>query len=77
MDKKVIRCSLCDYCKGYMRRKNTRMEFLCEHPDKEYISNYYKEHRIKKFEGFIGFEKSYNGEVPIKSSPAWCPRKKE
>lgn len=45
-------------------------------PDVEYIRKYYKEHKIKKMEGFIGFGKPFSEAVPIKTSPAWCPKKK-
>ena len=77
MGKEVIRCSLCEHCKGNRRNLNTRIEYLFEHADEEHIRNYYTEHGITKAIGFIGFGKPYGREVPIKSSPAWCPRKKE
>lgn len=77
MGKAVIKCSLCEHCKGNKRNMNTRMEYWCKRADTEHISNYYKEHKITKAIGFIGFGKPYSRELPIKSSPAWCPRKKE
>lgn len=77
MEKKVIRCSLCEHCKGNRRNLNTRIEYWCEHADKEHIRDYYTEYGITKAIGFIGFGKPYSREVPIKYSPAWCPRKKE
>ncbi len=76
MEKKAIKCSECEHCKGYRPYGNTRSHFSCEHPDGEYIRKYYKEHNIKKMEGFIGFGKPFSEAVPIKTSPAWCPKKK-
>lgn len=76
MGKKTIRCSECQYCEAHRPYGNARCNFMCEHPDKKYIGEYYKEHNIKKMEGFIGFGKKWSEEVPIKSSPAWCPKKK-
>ena len=40
----------------------------------DYINNYFKEHRIKKMEGFIGFGKPFEDKPQIKTSPAWCPK---
>lgn len=77
MGKKIIRCSLCEYCEAHRRKVNTRIEYWCRHPNKKYISDYYKEHKITKAEGFIGFGKPYSDEIPIKASPAWCPQKEK
>lgn len=74
--KKVIRCSECGYCRGTTRRGNTRYSYICMHPDEEYIKKYFKAHRINKMEGFLGYGKAHSEEVPIKTSPAWCPKKK-
>ena len=76
MEEKVIKCSECEYCRESRPIGNTRSNFTCEHPDNEYIRKYYREHRLTKAEGFIGFGMRYSEEVPIKTSPAWCPRKK-
>ncbi len=75
MGKKTIRCSECEYCKEFRPIGNTRSNFTCEHPDKLYISEYYKKHKILKMEGFIGFGERYSSDVPIKTSPKWCPKK--
>ena len=76
MEKKIIRCSECEHCKEFRKIGNTRSDFTCEHPDGEYITKYYQEHRITKMPGFIGFGRPFREEVPIKTSPAWCPKKK-
>ncbi|HIW80276.1 MAG TPA: hypothetical protein H9742_01925 [Candidatus Acetatifactor stercoripullorum] len=70
-----IRCADCEYCKEFRKTGNIRSDFTCEHPDKEYIRKYFKEHKIQKMEGFLGFGTRYSREVPIKTSPAWCPKK--
>lgn len=70
-----IRCADCEYCREFRPVGNTRSNFTCKHPDHEYIRNYYKEHKIYKMEGFIGFGAKYSEKVPIKTSPAWCPKK--
>ena len=56
---------------------NTRSSFSCEHPDQKYIRDYFSAHKIKKMPGFIAFGKPFSSEVPIKTSPAWCPKKKQ
>lgn len=75
MEKKIVRCSECEYCREFRKIGNTRSSFTCGHPDGEYVRKYYKEHRITRMEGFIGYGKPFSEEVPIKTSPAWCPKK--
>ncbi|WP_300823032.1 hypothetical protein [uncultured Acetatifactor sp.] len=72
-----IRCKDCEYCKDFRKVGNTRASFSCEHPNQKYILNYFNEHRIQKMPGFLGYGKPYSREVPIKTSPAWCPKKKK
>lgn len=71
----MIKCRECEYCHKYKKTGNTRYEFSCDHPDKKYINNYFFEHRMLKTPGFLGFDKL--SIAPIKTSPAWCPLKKE
>lgn len=74
--KKTIKCSECEYCKGYKSVRASRLDFYCKMPGSaDYIRNYFKEHQIKKLEGFIGFGKPYDDKPQIKTSPAWCPKK--
>lgn len=73
--KEVIRCSECEYCRELRPVGNTRSEFYCEHPNKEYIKNYHKEHRINKMEGFIEYGKPFAHTPIIRTSPRWCPKK--
>lgn len=70
-----IRCGECEHCKEYRRTGNSRSEYSCGHPDKRYILDYFRDHRITKMPGFIAFGKPE--EVPVKTSPAWCPRKRQ
>lgn len=76
MKKQTIKCSNCDYCNGFRPVGNTRTEFICIHPDQDYIKNYFHEMRINKMPAFIGFGVRYSDTVPIKTAPAWCPKKK-
>lgn len=71
-----IVCKECPYKKEYRRNFNTTKEVMCDHPDREYIHNYFEEHNIRKFERFIGFVNS-KGEFPVKKSPKWCPLKQK
>ncbi len=72
-----IRCADCEHCKGFRKASNTRSSFSCEHPDQKYILDYFKDHRIQKMPSFLGYGKLFSSEVPIKTSPAWCPKKKQ
>ena len=69
-------CKDCQHKKVIRRFGNTTAEVYCEHPDKQYIRDYYAENRINRAEGFIGFINS-KGDFPIKKSPKWCPLKVE
>jgi len=41
-------CDNCEYCKGYLQ--STRKGFYCNHPNYEYIMEYFEEHKIKKWQ---------------------------
>lgn len=70
---KNCECDKCEYCNGYLL--DTRREFHCKHPNQEYIINYFREKKIKKMEGFIGYSEKFS-DVPInKTTPKWCPKK--
>ncbi len=71
----MVRCKDCEYCEEFRKAGNTRSEFRCNHPDQRYIATYFKEKRISKMPGFLGFGKSHSSEVSVKTSPAWCPKK--
>ena len=77
MVKKVFKCSECEHCREFKRVGNARSEFTCEHPDGDYIHKYFVTHRIQKMERFLDYGKRYSHEVPLKISPAWCPKKAE
>ena len=74
--KQTIKCSECGYCSGFRPVGNTRTEFTCTHPDRDYLKNYFHEKRINKMLAFIGFGARYSDVVPIKTAPSWCPKKK-
>lgn len=70
-----MKCTECEHCRGSKGRYAERSGFHCEHPNHEYVANYFKEHKIQKMTGFIGFGAVYADKPNIKTSPAWCPRK--
>lgn len=72
-----IRCADCEHCKDGRPYGNTKGSFYCEHPDQRYIMDYFETHKMKKMPGFLGFGKPFSSEVPVKTSPAWCPKKKQ
>lgn len=74
--KQPIKCSECKHCDGHRRLGNTRTSFYCEHPDQKHILDYFHEKGLSKMPGFLGFGEAYSDIVPIKTSPAWCPKKK-
>lgn len=74
--KQQIKCSNCEYCDGYRRTGNTRTSFSCQHPEQRYIHDYFIQKGIRKMPGFLGFGEVYSDTVPLKTSPAWCPKKK-
>ena len=72
----MIKCSECKYCTAHTNYRNKRYKYMCEHPDKKYIVEYFAKHRIQKLVAFLGF--SNDPVMPsIKTSPAWCPYKRE
>lgn len=75
--KKGIKCSECEYCRSLRPYGNRRSTFSCGHPDQNYINDYFKEHRLQKMPGFLDYGKAWSDEVPIKTSPAWCPKKRK
>lgn len=77
MEKETIRCSGCEHCGFLSPLRGSRNSFHCGHPDGSYINKYFREHGIRKMPGFLGYGKPYSREVPVKTSPAWCPRKQE
>ncbi len=77
MKKSDIKCSECDFCKEFRPWNNTRSNFYCEHPNQDYINKYFKEHKIRSSEGFLGYGKAWSHDVPLKTSPEWCPKKAE
>lgn len=77
MKKNEIKCSECEFCRAHRKFGTIREGYTCIHPDAEYVAKYFREHKIKKMPCFIGYGKGFMGEVPVKTSPAWCPKKKK
>lgn len=71
----AISCSECSHCSGFRLVGNTRTEFTCTHPDQRYIQDYFSRKNMRKMPGFIGFGERYSEEVPVRTAPAWCPKK--
>ena len=74
--KQTIKCSECNHCSGLRCPGSTSTSFTCSHPDQGYIQDYFREKRMNKMPGFLGYGARYSEAVPIKTSPAWCPEKK-
>ncbi len=71
----TIKCSECEYCSGIRPRNNTRTSFSCIHPEQRYIHEYFMKNRIHKMPGFLNYGAAYSDTVPLKTLPAWCPKK--
>ena len=66
----------CDKCKCCLVvRYSTRRGFFCKHPNYKYISDYFKEHNIRKMVGFIGYSEKFLNVPKRKTTPLWCPEK--
>lgn len=67
----------CESCKYRYRNvrlwSNSNSDYFCKHPNTEYISNYWKENKIKKMEGHLYYGYSF----ARKTTPKWCPKKEE
>lgn len=70
-----IRCSECEWCKKYQKLGNKRAEYFCGHPAQGYIDDYFHKKRLQKAPGFLDYGRPEC--VPIKTSPAWCPRNRK
>lgn len=72
-------CKDCEYKRFYDGQITLarRARVLCKHPDQDYIEKYCKENRIGKMPGFICYTIIDTLELPIKSSPRWCPLKRK
>ncbi len=53
--KQTIKCSECNHYSGLRRPGNTSTNFTCSHPDQRYIQNYFREKRMNKMPGFLGY----------------------
>ena len=71
-----IKCSECDYCKFYHSRYGNRKSCFCEHPDQEFIMQYFSDRDIRSMPGFIGYTGWNDSIVPCKYTPRWCPGRK-
>lgn len=65
------KCINCKYCRSYLH--SVRKSFICNHPNYEYIHEYYREHKIKSMPGFIGFGDKFADVPKRKLTPKWCP----
>ena len=75
--KEKMKCSECEFCRSIRPRNNSRSEFTCNHPDQSFIRDYFHEHRMSKAPGFLDYGKAWSDEVPLKTSPACCPKKRK
>lgn len=67
----VFKCNECDYCER-TQKETGRYEFFCRHPK---VGEGIEKHQ-NGYDGSICFGRK-NGEMILKTSPMWCPKKKE
>lgn len=67
-------CMNCEYLGSYKKVGNVRTTYRCRHSDQSYILRYFLEHGIFYAPGFLGFGKEG---FPRKTTPKWCPLRKE
>ena len=70
-----MKCKDCKYME-YLKRGN-RHAVYCKHPNQDYINDYCNKHRVVAMPGFICFTKLFSFELRTKTSPKWCPLRKE
>lgn len=74
----VPKCTECVYLVARMTARANRANFYCEHPDKDYIRDFCKEHKIEKMPGFVCFGGGRDGiDATIKTSPTFCPKRRK
>ena len=73
-----MNCADCKYAEiGYRSSALGRAPVYCQHQNQEYIIEYCHNNRVGKMPGFICYTKRGTNELTIKTSPRWCPLKKE
>lgn len=68
---KKCECNECQWIKA--KYHDSRISFYCKHPNNKYIQDFYEEHKLKSFPGFIGFSEAYVTKPKRKTTPKWCP----
>lgn len=69
-----FRCEDCPYKQELRSYGNRTKNVYCNHPNRKYIEEYFREHRISKYPTFLGYVNT-KGVFPVKKSPKWCPLK--
>lgn len=72
---KCFECGLCEMYRGSYGMFS-RGRFYCDHPDQDYINEFFNEHRLSSRPGFICYGTVGSDDIPLKTSPRWCPKKK-
>ena len=73
----MAECENCEFCvKRFTHAtiEKRRMAYHCRHNDQKYIEDFFRDKKILKMPGFIGFSKP-DGSFPVKNTPKWCPKK--
>ena len=73
----MCECENCRYCRKHyvgFSRQSKRTEYYCNHEDQGQIEKYFRERKLLKMPGLIGFSKP-DGSFPVKNTPKWCPKK--
>lgn len=71
---KKCECDTCNYCSYTLH--SVRKGFFCNHPEQDYILNYFREKSIQKMPAFIGFGERFSDVPGNKTTPKWCPKKR-
>ena len=75
----MTECENCEFCVKHYTQSSSihrRQGYYCRHNDQKYINDYFRDKRILKMPGFIGFSKT-DGSFPVKNTPKWCPKRRQ
>lgn len=73
----MVECETCEFCVKYFTHSSSerrRSVYHCRHNNHKYIDDYFRDKKILKMAGCIGFSKK-DGSFPVKNTPKWCPKK--
>lgn len=69
-----LKCPVCQYSKEVVGE--TEASVYCTHPDRDWLSEYWREHHMGNRIGYLGAINK-GGEYHFTRTPKWCPIRKE